>query len=347
MSIKYTFIILITFVICFSLCQETEKQKDLKFLENSKDTLEVFQDYMRYHGKSYSTIEEFNKRYNAFQKNFEESIEKAVQKLSKFMDLTKEEFKQKYLNLKIKDFKLKSSQMDSTNGDEEVETFNNNRNLQGAPASFDWRDQGVVSSVKEQGECGCCWAFSAAANIESQYAIKYGRILDLSEQQLLDCDSSNDGCDGGVMDAAFKYIKNAGGIMNESDYRYTQAKDTCRFKKNKSIVRVSGWKNAGSKNEETIRNMLVKTGPLAIAVNADNMQNYSGGIIDQSDAECPQSNINHAVLLVGYGEDNGKKFWIVKNSWGENWGEKGYFRIARGKGTCGINQYVVSATISE
>ena len=175
--------------------------------------------------------------------------------------------------------------------------------------------------------------------------MKYNRILDLSEEQLLDCDAGNDGCEGGIMDEAFRYIKGAGGLMSEADYRYTQIKDTCKFKKNKALVKVTGWKSAGSKNEETIRKMLVSTGPLSVAVNADNMQNYQGGIIDDSEAICPSANINHAIVLVGYGEDNGQKYWIAKNSWGENWGEKGYLRIARGKGTCGINQFVVSAQI--
>lgn len=320
-----------------------ESKKDLKFLQN-EDTLEAFQDYMQYHGKSYATIDEFNKRYNAFKANYESSIEKQIQKLSKFMDYSKEEFKQKYLNLKLKDLKLKSEETETYNEDESEEK--NGRNLQSTPSNFDWRDQGVVSSVKDQGECGCCWAFSALANIESQYAIKNNKILDLSEEQLLDCDSGNDGCDGGIMDQAFKYIRNAGGVMSESDYRYTQNKDQCRFKKSKAVVKVSSWKIAGSKNEETIKKMLVNTGPLATAINADNMQNYSGGIIDESDSVCPQSNINHAVLIVGYGEENGKKYWIAKNSWGENWGENGFFRISRGKGTCGINQYVTTAYIN-
>lgn len=332
------------FIISNVLCQEAKK--DMKFLQG-EETLEAFQEYMRYHGKSYGTIDEFNKRYNAFKANYEASVEKAVQKLSKFMDYSKEEFKQKYLNLKLKDFKLKSGATEVFEDEDEKETTEKSgRNLQSVPSSFDWRNKGVVSSVKDQGECGCCWAFSAVANIESQYAIKNSRILDLSEEQLLDCDSGNDGCDGGIMDQAFRYIKNAGGLMSEADYRYTQVKDTCRFKKNRALVRVTGWKTVGSKNEETIKKMLVSTGPLAVAVNADNMQNYQGGIIDESDSVCPQANINHAVVLVGYGEEDGQKYWIVKNSWGENWGENGYFRIARGKGTCGINQYVVSAQIN-
>jgi cathepsin F len=330
------------FIISSITCQEAKK--DLKFLQ-AEETLEAFQEYMQYHGKSCPTIEEFNKRFSAFKANYEASTEKSIQKLSKFMDFSKEEFKKKYLNLKLKDFKLKSGATE-TFQDDAAETEKTGRNLQSTPASFDWRNKGVVSSVKDQGECGCCWAFSAVANIESQYAMQNNRILDLSEEQLLDCDSGNEGCDGGIMDEAFRYIKSAGGLMSEADYRYTQQKDTCRFKKNKALVKVTGWKNAGSKNEETIKKMLVSTGPLAVAVNADNMQNYQGGIIDDSESVCPSSNINHAVLLVGYGEESGQKFWIVKNSWGENWGENGYFRIARGKGTCGINQYVVSAQIN-
>ncbi len=303
----------------YTICEE-EAKKDLKFLEPD-DILEKFEEFMKFRGKSYHTIEEFNRRFAAFKANFETSTEKTISKLSKFMDLSKEEFANIYLKMKPRDFKLKGTDNEYDGDDDEKDGKDSPRNLQNSPASFDWRDKGIVSSIKEQGECGVCWAFSALANIESLYAIKNGSILDLSEEQLLDCDNSNDGCNGGLMDSAYDYIKRVGGVMKESDYRYTKNKDTCKFKKNQAVVTVTGWKNAGTKNEDKIKDMLVKYGPLAVGIHADNMQNYTGGIIDESASVCPPSKINHAVNLVGYGEQNGKKFWIVKNSWGEDWGE--------------------------
>jgi len=322
-----------------ALCQEAKNE--LRFLQ-AEETLEAFQEYMRYQGKSYQNIEEFNIRFAAFKTNYEASVEKAVQKLSKFMDYSKDEFKKKYLNFKFSDVNIKNAEIFQDHEAEEPKE-KTGRTLQASPTSFDWRNQGIVSSVKDQGECGVCWAFSAAANIESQYAIQYNKILDLSEKQLLDCDSGNDGCNGGIMDEAFRYIKNAGGIMSEADYRYSQEKSSCQFRKNRAVVTVTGWKTAGNKDEETIKKMLIQNGPVSGAVNGDNMQNYSGGIM--GDSYCPSNQINHAILIVGYGESDGQKYWIIKNSWGENWGENGFFRLARNQGMCGIDQYAVSAVI--
>lgn len=340
--IKKSFILGFLFVNIFANFlsgQEASKVNISGNMQEVTGVLETFQEYMRIQGKFYSTIEEFNSRFNAFKKNLENITEKNTAKLSKFMDLTPGEFKQKYLTLKVSDLP-KASLVDKA--------AKKPRNLQGgnAPKSFDWRSKGIVSSVKDQGECGCCWAFSSLANIESQYAKKYSTILDLSEEQLLDCDITNGGCNGGNMEDAFKYIQSAGGVMRETEYRYTQIKDSCKFKKGKVVARLSGYKVFDTADEEEIKELLFTYGPLSAAVNADNMQNYTGGIMNDSEAICPSANINHAILIVGYGEENGQGFWIVKNSWGQSWGEEGYFRIARGKGTCGINQYITTSFIA-
>jgi C1A family cysteine protease len=217
-----------------------------------------------------------------------------------------------------------------------------------APKNWDWRKQGaVLKTVYEQGECNACWTFSSAANIEGVNFIKNGVLTPLSQQQLVDCDTeNNNGCNGGSMQNAFDYLKDNGGIQSYSDYKYTGRQGSCKFNPDRAVVQVTGWVSAGTTDEKKIRDMLYQRGPLSVAVNAVPLQYYTGGIADYSHAACDPNGTNHAVTLVGYGTQNGKDFWIVKNSWGADWGEKGYFRIARGKGTCGINTYVVSSKVN-
>jgi len=147
------------------------------------------------------------------------------------------------------------------------------------------------------------------------------------------------------MENAFDYIKTAGGIEKQADYKYTGRDGSCKFSKSKAALQVTGHVSPSSQDENEIKSFLYSTGPLAIALNADPLQFYNGGIIDMSADECDPQGLNHGVTLVGYGSENGSDYWIVKNSWGSSWGEDGYFRIARGKGTCGVNTYVVSATL--
>ena len=153
------------------------------------------------------------------------------------------------------------------------------------------------------------------------------------------------------MEYAFTWlVKN--GMETEEDYPYTGVKGTCKADKTKYIdMKVTGYKKLGQSSstwspvdEDEIKEFLYETGPLAVALNADILQTYTGGVIDVSSSKCPASGINHAVTMVGYGYDDtvNKDYWIIKNSWGENWGEDGYFRIKRGSGTCGINNYITT-----
>jgi len=148
------------------------------------------------------------------------------------------------------------------------------------------------------------------------------------------------------MQNAFDYLKANGGLENYASYPYTGTQGTCKSSPSQSAVQIAGWKSAGTTDEGKIRDMLYQTGPLSVAVNATPLQYYTSGIGDYSTSACDPNATNHAVTLVGYGTENGKDFWIVRNSWGANWGEQGYFRLARGKGTCGINTYVVSAKLA-
>lgn len=203
----------------------------------------------------------------------------------------------------------------------------------------------TLGNVKNQGSCGSCYTFSTVANLESQYYIKYRKHLTFSEQNIIDCDYIDNGCNGGLMENTFTWIKNNGGIMLQNEYPYKGTKGVCLQNKRRYAVKVLGYKKLNSENEDLIKTFLYQNGPLSIALNANTLQYYQGGIIDYNSRVCP-SQINHAVTLVGAGISNGKKYWLIRNSWGEDWGEKGYFRIARGKGTCGINKYITTSVIS-
>jgi C1A family cysteine protease len=184
------------------------------------------------------------------------------------------------------------------------------------------------------------------------YAIKTGKSLVLSEQQLVDCDRDEDqGCNGGLMDNAFGYFVKAGGVEQSKDYPYKARDQTCKFDKTKTVVQLSGFKDI-AQDEAEIQKALSTVGPLAVAINAEPLQFYDSGIYDGDESDCDPDGLNHGVVIVGYGVEKGKNYWIVRNSWGASWGEQGYFRFIRtkttgkGKGTCGINTNVSTAILA-
>ena len=304
-----------------------------------------FQKFIKKYQKKYESINEFLARYEVFRRNvmdtFKEENSLYRTGITKFSDLTKQEFAKIYLNLNYDALAM-------SNFDPTIVKVSN-----AAPDAWDWRDYGRVSPVKDQASCGSCWAFSTIANLEGLYYAKKGVMKTFSEQMLVDCDTSDSGCNGGLMQYAFTWLKK-NGIMLDSDYPYTGTKGTCKSDKSKYVdMSVTGYKKLGSSwstwsavDEDEIKEFLYETGPLAIALNADPLQTYTSGILDLTSTKCPSSGINHAVTLVGYGTENNVAYWIVKNSWGTSWGEKGYFRIRRGNGTCGINCYITTATVS-
>jgi len=204
------------------------------------------------------------------------------------------------------------------------------------PTAFDWRDSGIISPVKNQGNYACCWAFAAAAAIEAHWALYLNSTPTLlSEQQLIDCAIPEDS-EGGFPSIAFEYVKNAGGIETENTYPYTMQQESCIFNVSVSGADVAGSVNITVGDELAILHALVQHGPVTALMEAnDDFTSYTGGVyVGQS---CGQ-NVNHAVLIVGYGTDSetGMDYWIGKNSWGRAWGEGGYFRIQRGVNMCGI-----------
>jgi len=286
---------------------------------------------------------DYEAKFQVFAKNYkmllvlsQESGMNSVQELSPFLDVTPEEFKKQYLNLKVSD--IESIKKNAIGHLEKANDI---------PENYNWKDHNAVAPVRNQGSCGSCWAFSAVGNIEGVYSIKHGAITVFSEQQLVDCDKAEDeGCNGGLMESAFKYLETTKGLEVEADYKYEGRDGKCRYNEEKGVAKVTGFKYAPSQNEDEIAAMLVATGPLAVALDATPLQWYFGGIYKPWFSwSCSKTELNHGVLLVGYGVEKGVAYWLVKNSWGSGWGESGYFRIFKGDGTCGINTYVISAVV--
>ena len=218
------------------------------------------------------------------------------------------------------------------------------------PDSFDWREHiNFGKSIRDQGACGSNWAFETMEMLEALYAKGKGVYIKLSVQMLIDCDNLDNGCNGGTIENALTWIK-ANGIMREEDYPYRGVRGICKMDPSKFIdMKVIGYKKLGSittpASENEMAQLLYEEGPYTIGMNSVGLYAYASGILDLSSTKCPPDNINHFPLLVGYGTTGKLDYWIVKNSWGSSWGEKGYFRIARGKGVCGINRYPVCALV--
>ncbi|KAF6158433.1 hypothetical protein GIB67_022030 [Kingdonia uniflora] len=254
---------------------------------------------------------------------------------NRFADLTNEEFRATYLGYKPGYSHPKKKATKKGKGA--------HKHITDCPASIDWKKKGAVTKVKDQGSCGSCWAFSAVAAIEGINQIKTGKLISLSEQQLVDCDvkSTNKGCSGGLMDDAFNWIKKNGGLTTGSNYPYTGKDDSCnksRCKKN--LTSITGYKDVTANDEKSLQ-VAVARQPVAVAIDAGSytFQFYSDGVFT---GYCGNQ-LNHGVTVVGYGggtEAESKKYWIVKNSWGTAWGESGYIRMKREvndkEGICGI-----------
>jgi len=291
---------------------------------------DAFVSWMQQYDKSY-TPEEFFYRYNTFKVNYD-YVEKhnagnytwSVE-LNKFADLSTGEFKNIYLGYKPE---LRRDARHITLNDVKVGAY--------PSGSLDWVAKGAVTGIKDQGQCGSCWAFSTTGGIEGAVQIKYGHLTSLSEQELVDCAGSygNSGCNGGLMDNAFKYAE-ANGLCTESAYPYTAKDGTC---KKTSCTMSTNSKITGYKDVTHTENALgtaSDTQPISIAIEADQsgFQLYKSGIFC---GVCGQ-NLDHGVLLVGYGTETGTDYWKVKNSWGTSWGEQGYIRMCRNKNECGLS----------
>jgi cathepsin L len=303
----------LVFTCAFAL---TEKQIQSRFTE-----------WMHTYSRTYKH-EEFRQRYLIFKKNLQFIEEYNAKKngvtlgMNAFGDLSNEEFKRFYLGMNVH---------------VNAPVVASEKNV-GLPASFDWRKQGAVTDVKDQGQCGSCWSFSTTGSTEGCHKISGNSLVGLSEQNLVDCsqEQGNQGCNGGLMTDAMTYIIQNGGIDTESSYPYTAEDGTCQFNKAnvgatlKSFVNV----NPGDENDLQVK---VSTGPTSVAIDASqsSFQFYTSGVYYEP--ACSSQSLDHGVLAVGWGSDSGDDYWIVKNSWGTSWGQSGYIWMSRNKqNNCGI-----------
>jgi C1A family cysteine protease len=291
---------------------------------------DAFTTFIKKYQKSYP-IEEVFSRFSIFKANMQDIEEHNAaghswtKGVNEFTDLSPEEFKTNYLGYKPVDRDYA-------------------RSLNTAPLSgvevtaIDWELKGAVTPVKNQGQCGSCWAFSTTGAIEGATQIASGKLVSLSEQELVDCagSSGNAGCNGGLMDNAFEWVIKNGGLCTEDAWPYVARKQMCfnlgNCAKNSPI---SSYKDVQVGSEVALGQALMQQ-PIAIAIEADqrSFQSYRSGVMD---GVCGK-NLDHGVLLVGQGTDSGKDYWKVKNSWGSSWGEAGYIRLVQGKDQCGLTQ---------
>jgi cathepsin L len=289
-----------------------------------------FASFVKRFNKQYAH-DEFFGRYQIFKANYnkirlhnmgQSTFSMAV---NEFADMTFTEFHSKMTGYIHRDDALLHS----------LNSEGPHNNVAAPAASIDWRQKNAVTPVKNQQQCGSCWAFSTTGSTEGAHAIKTGKLVSLSEQQLVDCSAAqgNQGCNGGLMDQGFQYIITNKGITTEAAYPYTAKDGTC--KKGQTVAAtLSRFVNVKANNEADLL-AAVNIGPVSVAIEADQQcfQFYSGGIL--ADPSCG-TQLDHGVLVVGYGTEGGKDFWIVKNSWGASWGEQGYIRLIRNKNECGI-----------
>ncbi|XP_069889227.1 procathepsin L-like isoform X1 [Dipodomys merriami] len=214
------------------------------------------------------------------------------------------------------------------------------------PPSVDWSEKGYVTPVKDQGECNSCWAFGTTGTLEGQMFKKTGRLVSLSEQNLVDCSrpQRNAGCSGGRPDAAFQYVEINGGLASEESYPYEATDGPCRYKPENSAANVTGYVTLPP-NEQALMSAVATVGPIAAAIHSSHssFKFYKGGIYHHPN--CSKA-LNHAVLVVGYGyegeESENNKYWLVKNSYGKDWGMNGYVKMARDRNNqCGIASWTL------
>jgi hypothetical protein len=293
-----------------------------------------FGEFIRKHNKYYESNFEYKLRLEIYRRNLEFINAHNNKGLSwklavnEFADLTFDEFKYRMgirpINIPEN---LEETELPATE----------------LPEKIDWEAEGKVTPIKDQGQCGSCWAFSTTGAIEGAWAIANKDLVSLSEQQLVDCSTEygNMGCNGGLMNYAFTYVIDIGGIEGEEDYPYKAVENVCSADSSKIKAKISKYANVKRFSEAALKQAVAQQ-PVSIAVQADEpaWQFYKEGVVT---SDCGKQ-VDHGVLIVGYGEENGIPYWKVKNSWGPHWGDKGYIKIKRDEssrdgGVCGISSF--------
>ncbi|XP_076252091.1 digestive cysteine proteinase 2-like [Rhynchophorus ferrugineus] len=291
--------------------------------------------FKRENGKMYNDLEE-KLRFDIFTENIKKIVmhnQKYFNGLihyhigiNQFSDLTKNEFVKNILKL-------------NTPSGHSYRNKRSARQKRQALPEIDWRQRGAVTEVKNQKSCGSCWSFSAIGSLESQFFLKTGHLVSLSEQNLMDCavDQTNRACSGGWMSNAYDYLKNHW-VTSENIYPYRGQQQECQLLSNSYQVSIKDYYTIPP-NEESLKQAVSNIGPISGAMDASNLQFYAGGVF--RDDDCDTSGyVNHGILVVGYGNEAGRDYWLIKNSWGKEWGEGGYFKLIRNRNNeCNIATY--------
>lgn len=382
---RHTAVLLLCIVCAVLIVLTSYAQANLMAFD-SKEDLEKFYSFKKKYNKQYTSKEEEQVRMVNFKNNLRklETLltgaggKKAAEGfgITAFFDLSQEEFEKRYLSNGRQHFSKKVAELEALKKKRQqkrLQVFEREQDIQDedetmfvtfddfvamkrakgienltTPTKVDWREKGAVTRVKDQGQCGSCWAFSTIGNIEGIWALGGHELTEFSEQHLVSCDTNDYACQGGLMDSAIDWIvqSNGGVVYTEKSYPYV-SQDTNVPSCGADVKPQPGATIKGSimldKDEKLIEAWLAENGPLAIAVDATVWSFYSTGVLPL----CLGMQLNHGVLLVGYNNVAAEPYWIIKNSWGSVWGENGYIRILKGRNECLMANYVVSASLSD
>jgi len=327
----FLFLSLLVFSVWASIENLSEDEIQAKFLS-----------WVAENEKEYSH-DEFYYRFKIWKDNLEKVLQHNERSdvsftlsMNKFADLTNSEFQKKYtVPQKVVEIPL-----------QEIKPPIQSHVILSLPATVDWRNQGSVTAVKDQGQCGSCWAFSTTGAIEGAWEIATGKLESLSEEQLVECDTTNYGCGGGWPIDAMSWLMSNGGSDTEASYPYTSGNgQSGKCKSGTFGANITSSKLLRRGDESELQSATATIGPVSVCIDASNpsFQLYSHGVYNETN--CNPRNLDHAVLVVGYGNEGGVDYWLVKNSWGTSWGESGYIKMTRNGGNqCGIASEAVSCS---